>query len=294
MTDKSSVDAVIFDGGYGTDYVTFAATLMEKNHAGSTVKVSPTTKIATELQPRFVGGNPPDLIDNSGADAIGFSTILDQLEDLKDVLDANNLEGQQIRDTLFGGVEEPGTYDGKLAALNYVLTVYAVWYSASLFEENGWTPPKTWDEAMALGAKAKAKDKYLFLWGKEAATYYQTLAIGSAIKEGGDEVRLSLENLEADCWSKPAVQAVLKGLGEIVKAGYMKPGGAGTQFTAAQAQWSNNQDALLYPSGSWIENEMKDTTKPDFKMTGFRRDDGDGGLLDAVRRRCTAPPVSRS
>ena len=95
MADKSSVDAVIFNGGYGIDYVEFAATLMEKNHAGSTVKVSPTTKIATELQPRFVGGNPPDLIDNSGADAIGFSTILDQLEDLNDVLDAPNLEGRR-------------------------------------------------------------------------------------------------------------------------------------------------------------------------------------------------------
>ncbi len=269
MADKSSVDAVIFDGGYGTDYVAFAAALMEKNHAGSSVKVSPTTKIAQELQPRFVGGNPPDLIDNSGENAIGFSTILDQVEDLKDVLDANTLEGTTIRDTLFGGVEEPGTYDGKLAALNYVLTVYAVWYSASLFEENSWTPPKTWDEAMALGAKAKAKNKYLFVWGKEAATYYQTLAIGSAIKEGGDEVRLALENLEADCWSHPAVQAVFTGMGEVVKAGYVKPGGAGTQFTAAQAQWSNNQDALLYPSGSWIENEMKDQTKPDFRMTGL-------------------------
>ncbi len=269
MTDKSSVDAVIFDGGYGTDYVTFAASLMQKNHAGSTVKVSPSTKIAQELQPRFVGGNPPDLIDNSGENAIGFSTILDQIEDLKDVLDAPNLEGTKISDTLFGGVEEPGTYNGKLAALNYVLTVYAVWYSKSLFDENGWTPPKTWDEAMALGAKAKAKDKYLFVWGKEAATYYQTLAIGSAIKQGGDEVRLALENLEANGWSHPDMQSVLKGLGEIVKAGYLKPGGAGTQFTAAQAQWSNNQDALLYPSGSWIENEMKDQTKTDFKMTGF-------------------------
>ena len=46
-------------------------------------------------------------------------------------------------------------------------------------------------------------------------------------------------------------------------------GGAGTVFTAAQAQWSNNQDALLYPSGSWIENEMKDQTKPDFQMKGI-------------------------
>jgi N-acetylglucosamine transport system substrate-binding protein len=269
MADKSSVDAVIFDGGYGTDYVTFAATLMEKNHAGSTVKVSATTEIAQELQPRFVGGDPPDLIDNSGENAIGFTTILDQLEDLSDVLDADNLEGTPIRDTLFGGVEEPGTFDGKLAALNYVLTVYAVWYSASLFKENGWEPPKTWDEAIDLGAKAKAKGKYLFLWGKEAATYYQTLAIGSAIKEGGDEVRLALENLQEDCWSLPAVQDVFAAMSQIVQAGYFKPGGSGTQFTAAQAQWSNNQDALLYPSGSWIENEMKDQTKSGFEMTGF-------------------------
>ena len=88
------------------------------------------------------------------------------------------------------------------------------------------------------GTKAKAKGKYLFAWGKEAATYYQTLAIASAIKEGGDEVRLALENLEADCWSKPAVQAVFEGMKKIIDAGYFKPGGSGTQFTAAQAQWS--------------------------------------------------------
>ncbi|TNC33116.1 N-acetylglucosamine/diacetylchitobiose ABC transporter substrate-binding protein [Mumia zhuanghuii] len=269
MAADSTTDAVIFDGGYGTDYVAFAATLMQKNHKGSTVKVSPTTEISQELQPRFVAGDPPDLIDNSGENSIGFSTILDQVEDLTDVLDANNLEGTKIRDTLYDGVEAPGTFDGKLAALNYVLTVYAVWYSSSLFEENGWTPPKTWDEAIALGAEAKKKDKYLFLWGKEAATYYQTLAIGSAIKQGGDEVRLALENLEANCWSNPSVQAVFKAMGKIVDAGYIKPGGAGTQFTAAQAQWSNNQDALLYPSGSWIENEMKDQTKAGFEMKGF-------------------------
>ena len=174
-----------------------------------TVKVSPSTKIAQELQPRFVAGNPPDLIDNSGAGQIGFSTIIDQLEDLTTVIDANNLEGTKIRDTLFGGVLEPGTFSGKLAALNYALTVYALWYSASLFEANGWTPPKTWDEAYELGKKAKAKGKYLFVWGKEAATYYQTLAIASAIKEGGDDVRLSLENLKPDSWSQPAVQSRL-------------------------------------------------------------------------------------
>ncbi|MET0481029.1 MAG: N-acetylglucosamine/diacetylchitobiose ABC transporter substrate-binding protein, partial [Mycetocola sp.] len=188
---------------------------------------------------------------------------------LQDVIDADNLEGDKIADTLDGGVLKPGTFDGKLAAINYVLTVYAVWYSSSLFEENGWTPPTTWAEALDLGAKAKAAGKYLFVFGKEAATYYQTLAIESAIKEGGDEVRLALENLQEGCWSLPAVQSVFEAMHEIIAAGYMKPGGSGTQFTAAQAQWSNDQEALLYPSGSWIENEMKDNTAEGFEMRGF-------------------------
>ncbi|MFG1912253.1 N-acetylglucosamine/diacetylchitobiose ABC transporter substrate-binding protein [Kribbella sp. NPDC048928] len=269
MADKSSVDAVIFNGGYGYDYVTFAANIVQQKHSGSTVKVSPSTQIAQQLQPRFVGGNPPDLIDNSGANQIGFNTILDQLAPLDDVFEANNLEGTKIADTLYAGVKAPGTYGDKFLAINYVLTLYGLWYSDSLFKANGWTPPKTYEELLDLGAKAKAKGKYLFVWGKEAATYYQTMAIDSAIKEGGDDVRLSLGNLEGDCWSKQQVQDVFKAMETMVKNGYFVPGGAGTQFTAAQAKWSNDQQAILYPSGSWIENEMKKATKAGFDMKGI-------------------------
>jgi N-acetylglucosamine transport system substrate-binding protein len=81
-------------------------------------------------------------------------------------------------------------------------------------------------------------------------------------------VRLALENLKPDCWSLSPVQDVLNGLKKIIDAGYMKPGGAGTVFTAAQAQWSEAEQFVLYPSGGWIENEMKDQTKSGFNMTG--------------------------
>lgn len=268
LAATSTVDAVIFNGGYGIDYAEFAGKQVEAQHKGTTVKVSPQTNIAQTLQPRFVAGNPPDVIDNSGANLIGINTIRDQLETLDDVINATNYEGKVIKDTLYAGVIEPGTFDGKFVQLNYALTVYALWYSASLFEENGWTVPKTYDEMLDLGAKAKAKGKYLLGWGKEAATYYQTMAIASSIKEGGDEVRLALENLKPGCWSLKPVQDVFTGLKKIIDAGYVKPGGAGTQFTAAQAQWSNAQDFILYPSGGWIENEMKKDTKEGFKMTG--------------------------
>jgi N-acetylglucosamine transport system substrate-binding protein len=269
VAEGSTVDAVIFNGGYGIDYVEFAANLMKTNHPSLTISVAPSTQIATELQPRFLGGNPPDLIDNSGADSIGFAAIIDQLESMNSVLDAPNLEGVKIRDTLVGGVEAAGTFGDKFVALNYVMTVYAMWYSAQLFEDNGWTPPTTWAEAIELGKKAKEKNIYLLGWGKEAATYYRTTAVASAIKEGGHEVRIAVDNFTPGFWSHPAFQAVFNSLYEIIQGGMMKPGGAGTQFTAAQAQWSNDQQFLLYPSGSWIENEMKPATKAGFRMTGM-------------------------
>ncbi len=264
----SDVDAAIFNGGYGVAYAEYAAGMVQDKFDGAKVEVSKIQDATTELQPRSAGADPPDVIDNAGKGKIGLSAIISQLEDLNDVVDSNNYEGEVIRDTLYAGVLEPGTIDGKLAVINYVLTVFGLWYSASLFEENGWEPPKTWDDAIALGAKAKEKGKYLFLWGAEAADYYMELAITSAIKEGGDEVRLALDNLEPDCWSKPAIQDVFMKMEEIVKAGYFKPGGGGTQFTAAQAAWSQAQEALLYPSGAWIENEMKSQTAEDFKMMG--------------------------
>ncbi|MFC7511305.1 hypothetical protein ACFQV4_13995 [Streptomyces thermocarboxydus] len=60
-----------------------------------------------QLQPRFVGGNPPDLIDNSGEDQIGFLGILDQLEELDDLFEANTYEGKKIADIVYPGVKAP-------------------------------------------------------------------------------------------------------------------------------------------------------------------------------------------
>ncbi|MFH9173718.1 N-acetylglucosamine/diacetylchitobiose ABC transporter substrate-binding protein [Streptomyces albogriseolus] len=266
---NSTVEAAIFDGGYGTDYVDYTNQVLGSQVKGLKVQVKPVVDIAPQLQPRFVGGNPPDLIDNSGEDQIGFLGILDQLEELDDLFEANTYEGKKIADIVYPGVKAPGTFKDKFVALNYVMTVYGVWYSKTLFEQNGWTPPKTWDEALDLGQKAKKKGKYLFVHGKEAATYYRTLLIDSAIKEGGDEVRLALENLEKGCWSHPAIQGVIKVMETMVRQKMFVPGGSGTQFQKAQAIWSNDQKALLYPSGGWIENEMKKATKADFQMTGF-------------------------
>src|SRR4051794_17749113 len=71
VPDGSTVDAVISNGAYGVDYGKFAANKLKAVPPTVTPKLSPSTQIAQKLHPRSAGGTPPDLIDNSGANAIG-------------------------------------------------------------------------------------------------------------------------------------------------------------------------------------------------------------------------------
>lgn len=269
LAADSTIDAVVFDGGYKSDYVNFAGDVLTKKFPGVTVNVTATSEISAEMQPRFVGGNPPDLLDNQGAQQIPMTTIIDQLEPLDQLWEANTYEGVPIKDAVFPGIKETGTYNGTFVQVPYVMTLFAFYYSQTLFDANGWTPPKTWDEALALCDQAKAKDLYLATWGKEAASYWKWLAFDSAIKQGGTGIVEDIANLKPGAWSDPTLKAVLGKFKEVVDKGCFIPGGSGTKFTQAQAQWSNDQKALLYYTGSWIENEMKDATADNFQMTAW-------------------------
>lgn len=268
VTAGTTVDSVIFDNAKNTEFFAYLAKELEKSSSALTLAVTPSAQIAQQVQPRFVAGNPPDLLHSAGAGSIPVATLLPSVLDLNDLVDAPNLEGDVIRDAVYPGVLELADFDGKLAAINYSLSVHALWYSRSLFSKMGWKAPRTWDEAMDLGAAAKKEGKYLFTWGKEAASYYLSMAIDSAIKEGGNEVRVALANLEPKSWGQPAVKAAFTAMKKAVDAGYFLPGGAGTQFKAAQAQWSLRQEAIMYPSGSWIEAEMGAEIADGFEMVG--------------------------
>jgi N-acetylglucosamine transport system substrate-binding protein len=269
LAADATIDAVIFNGGYATDYVDYAGEVLKQKFPGVTVNVTASTEISAEMQPRFVGGNPPDLLDNQGAQSIPLSTIIDQLSPLDELWQATNYDGVKIEDAVMAGVKDTGTYNGNFVYVPYVVTLWAFYYSASLFEENGWTPPRTWDDALALCDEAKAKDLYLFVWGKEAASYWKIMAFDSIYKQSGPEPIENIANLVEGAWSDPAVVAVLEKFKEVIDKGCFIPGGAGTQFTQAQAQWSNDQQALLYYTGSWIENEMKSATADNFQMTAW-------------------------
>ncbi len=267
VAENSVIDLVVFNGGYGIDYAKNAAEIVEKNLGnGTTVNLHDTVQISAELQPRFVSKTPPDVFNNDGAQSIAVTSILDSLGTLDELWETENYDGVKIADAVFPGVKESGVYDNKFVYANYVMTAFGLWYSQSLFDELGVEAPKTWDDLNALCATAKENDKYLFVFGKEAAPYWSWFVLDAAIKQEGTGVVNDISNLVEGAWSNASVQTALTGLKKLVDDGCFVPGGSGTQFTQAQAAWSNDQKALMYYSGSWIENEMKEATADDFQM----------------------------
>jgi N-acetylglucosamine transport system substrate-binding protein len=268
---EDTVEVVIFDGGFGDQYAMDAGDAYDKLHKDDGLKadVTSTVNIQPELQPRFVGGNPPDLFDNSGAQQMNVEALIseDQLADLQPLLDAPGLDGKKIGDTLLPGATDAGMYSGDFLALNYEYEVFALWYSASQFDKEGWEIPTTWDEMMSLGEEIKKKDLAVFSYGgQNAADYYQEMTLTMAIKEGGLDVLKSMDKLDEKAFEQDALVKAYAAIEDAVEAGFFEKGDEGLKHTQAQTNWVTGK-SVIYPSGSWIENEQRDVTPKGFDMT---------------------------
>src|SRR5690242_1544153 len=153
------LEVVVFKGGYGDEYAVKAEATYQQKYPQAKIDHKGLQKVGEAMQPRFVAGTPPDVVDNTGAGRLDIATLVsaNQVTDLADLLDAPSLDqpGKKVRETLLPGVVDDGTFAGKTVALNFTYTVWGLWYSKSLFADRGWTYPKTWDEMVALCAEIK-------------------------------------------------------------------------------------------------------------------------------------------
>ncbi|MFB8758785.1 N-acetylglucosamine/diacetylchitobiose ABC transporter substrate-binding protein [Streptomyces nigra] len=269
VKDGSKLDVVIFKGGYGDDYAKAWEASFKKKWGVTSVHTG-TQEITGKLQPRFNAGNPPDIVDDSGAQQIPIDVLYKngQLVDLAEVLDAPSVDdpGKKVRDTLIPGTLDAGMQGGKVVALNYIYTVWGLWYSGKLFKEKGWTAPKTWDEFLTICKEAKA-DGIGGLAHQGKYPYYINVAIMDLIaKTGGLDAMKAIDNLEPDAFvGSEAATAAVEAIYEVVEKGYLMPGTNGLTHTESQTRW-NQYKAAFITSGSWLENEQLKTTPDDFDM----------------------------
>ncbi|WP_199512799.1 N-acetylglucosamine/diacetylchitobiose ABC transporter substrate-binding protein [Nucisporomicrobium flavum] len=264
------LEVVIFNGGFGEEYAKAHEALYRERHPGAQIKHSATQQIAETLQPRFVAGTPPDVLDNSGGNQIDFNALVSQgaLADLGELLAAPSLDDPKVavRDTLLPGIVDAGSYDGRFLALNYAYSAFGTWYSEKLFADRGWQYPTTWDGMIALCRQIKAAGIAPWTYPGVHARYMSWPILASAAKLGGVEVLKAIDNLEPGAWRHDAVRTAVDAYRQLAVDGYVQAGAEGMDHIQAQTEWCRGHAALIF-CGSWLENEQKAVTPPDFRMT---------------------------
>ncbi|WP_187369585.1 N-acetylglucosamine/diacetylchitobiose ABC transporter substrate-binding protein [Fodinicola acaciae] len=270
VKEDAPLDVVIFKGGFGDQYAKDAEAAYKKKYPKATVKHTPTQQITQLLAPKFVGGNPPDVIDNSGAQNLDMNSLVSkgQLTDLTPLLDAASLDdpNKKVRDTLISGTVEQGQYGGKeVYALNYAYTVFGVWYSQTALDKYQITYPKTWAEMIAACEKLKKAGVAGWTYAGKYAYYVHFVMYAMIAKIGGIDVMNKIDNLEPNAWKDPAVKTAVEAFAELASKGYVLTGSEGLTHIESQTAW-NQGKAIFIPNGSWVENESKPTTPANFKM----------------------------
>jgi N-acetylglucosamine transport system substrate-binding protein len=265
-----SVEGIFFEGGYGRTYIDNAADIFRKLHPENDMTVEGIQRVQEVLQPRFIAGNPPDVIDNSGAGMLPFDALVaeDQLADFAPLMEALSLDtpGKTFAETLFPGSQDTGVFNGRQLILNISFTVSGVWHSQSLFQEKGWEYPHTWDDMLAFCDTIKAAG--ISPWTYQGK-YPQYMVFGVLMplvyKVGGMDTLKALDNLEPDAWKSDAVLQALQMTYQLAENDYILPGTEGLTHTEAQAEWLQGK-AVFIPCGTWLENEMRDLTPAGFDM----------------------------
>lgn len=263
------LEVVIFKGGLGDGYATQVhEPAYQKKFPQAKLKHVGIQEIGKTLRPRITGGNPPDVVSNAGADMMDAGALVaeGQLLDLTPLFDAPSIDdpNKKVRDMLLPGSVEAGLIDGKPYQMMYVASSYGLWYDAKLFEKEGWTAPKTFDEFKTLADKIKAKGITPYAYAGKNAAYYQFwMILITAAKFGGNEVLINIDNLADGAWTADPVKQSAAAWAEIGTK-YMDKSALGLIHTEVQTR-QNQGKIALYPSGSWLENEQKSATPKGFE-----------------------------
>jgi N-acetylglucosamine transport system substrate-binding protein len=266
----SPLEVYIFNGGFGDKYATAVhEPIYAKTYPKAKINHKAEVDIAGALQSRFVGGNPPDFVNDSGDGQIPLGQLVSdkQLYDLTDLYEAPSWDdpNKKVRDTLVPGAIEAGSFGDTPYVMNMALTVFGIWYNKALFDKNGWQPPATWDEMLDLCTDIKAAGIAPWTYPGVHARYMSWSLLSMAAKLAGPEILVDIDNLKESAWQHEAIKESANALASLRTKGFILSGTEGMDHIQAQGQWSAGKAAFV-PCGSWLENEQKDVTPDGFEF----------------------------
>lgn len=240
-------------------------------------------EVLTKLQTALSAGEKVDLVDHEGPALRGGLTVNGLTMGMDQYLEQPAFD----EDKPFKDVFIPGTLellaadDGSIHVIPYEIITTGVLYDKAYIEtELGLTKPATWAEFMTFleatkagGRAAIAQDAGIDFYN---AIWYYTL---SQRYQGKGALMAAATDKTGAAWDDPAVVEIIKRERELWDLGYIPAESAGYVWPAGQLELAVG-NAAMELVGSWLPNELKDTTGPDFQWGSFNVPSVEGGKGD--------------
>jgi raffinose/stachyose/melibiose transport system substrate-binding protein len=198
-----------------------------------------------QLRVALLSGAAPDIVFTAGPSYVATMAQAGQLLPLDDY--AAKLGWN---DRLLPVFLDLGRYNGKLYALPKTYETLGLFYNKTLFDQNGWQPPKTIAELETLAEAMKAKGMVPFAVGnadwRPANEWYVSIAFNSIA--GPDNLYKALTG-QIPWTAEPFVRSI-DTLNKWWQAGYFGPNYFSLTGEQAFAQVATGQ-AGMAPTGTW-------------------------------------------
>ncbi len=312
VTDKSKIlDIGLWNSGYGVDWIYALAEDFKSTHPGIAINISAKsgntgTGLFYNTITTGVGANDTDLYFAYGPKYLQYVTgeysSNKLLESLNDVLDYTaEGESKSVKEKIGNSILDALVYDNGTESVTYAVPyvngISGIVYNAKLFEEYNLQVPRTTNELKNVadtaieetpyngrtqGASATAK-KAVFI---HVPGYWQSAVIAWWLQYAGQEkfndfwtfADVDVKNMSEykDVHYQEGLKKALNVLYNLITPeGATYVGSNTLDYTVLQSRFLENEDALMYSCGSWLETEMKkgedfdSSTMDNFKMMKY-------------------------
>ncbi|MEW5816229.1 MAG: extracellular solute-binding protein, partial [Spirochaetota bacterium] len=199
----------------------------------------------TSIRVMLAGGNPPDLFAYWAGARVQFVVDSGRLAPIDDVFEANKLN-----DLFPPAVQQGCTYSGHKYFMPLTQHFVAFFYNKAVFQKAGVTPPKTWDEFLAVCAKLKASGMVPIALGSRERWPAQFWLDYPLLKTAGPEYRAKLMNGTAS-YTDPEVVKAFELWKECLDKGYFNKSPNAYDWAEASTMVGKGEAAMTL-MGTWF------------------------------------------
>jgi raffinose/stachyose/melibiose transport system substrate-binding protein len=226
----------------------------------------------TKLRTALSGGTVVDFMDQDSDQLAGGMMTEGLGYPLDEGLKENALDQNVPITSVFspGILEQYKAPDGHTYLWPYMSSPVMFWYNKDIFTKAGISgPPATWDDLMVACDKIKAIG-IAPITTESNEPEYDNYWLNYLVErqKGPDFLTKVIEDKTGEMWKDPVFPTSIKMFQDMWTRGCLPEGAKGFIWPAGQQLLATDQ-AGMELCGSWLPNELRDTTRPDFKWGGF-------------------------